>query len=71
MEMMGLEPIPFVCKTNILPVILHSPHCIFNYKIMDEVGFEPTSLDSQDLASLHNNHSVTCPYLLNIFFYSS
>ena len=24
MEMMGLEPIPFVCKTNILPVILHS-----------------------------------------------
>ena len=26
---------------------------------MDEVGFEPTSYNSQDLASLHNNHSVT------------
>ncbi len=24
LEMMGLEPIPFVCKTNVLPVILHS-----------------------------------------------
>jgi hypothetical protein len=53
---MGLEPIPFVCKTNVLPVILHS--------LLDEVGFEPTSLDSQDLASLHNNHSVTRPSLI-------
>ena len=57
MEMMGLEPIPFVCKTNVLPVILHS---------MDEVGFEPTSHNSQGLASPHNNHSVT---RLNEFFF--
>lgn len=31
---------------------------------MDEVGFEPTSYKSQDLANLHNNHSVTRPLLL-------
>ena len=42
MEMMGLEPIPFICKTNILPVKLHP--------LLDEVGFEPTSLKKPRLS---------------------
>jgi hypothetical protein len=29
MEMVGLEPTPFVCKTNVLPVILHPTPYLF------------------------------------------
>ena len=67
MEMMGLEPIPFVCKTNILPVILHSFFLIL--KIIGRGGIWTHELKSQDLASLHNNHSVT--RIANSLLYSS
>ena len=43
--MVGLEPTSFVCKTNVLPVILHSH---INQKIfMKPIGLEPIQLISK------------------------
>ena len=46
-EMVGLEPTSFICKTNILPVKLHSQPF---YITLQPIGFEPIPIISKTTA---------------------